>query len=310
VLLIAAGIVLVLALAGTIAGFLGGLWWPLDLAANFRPHYALVLAAAGAVFAWGKAWKTTAVAVIGLVVNTVLVAPLYLGSPAPRALDSPTLKILAFNVTRQNDRFDEVLQLFEESNADLIFIFEGGPGWEEAINRADLSYDLSPGLRTAFGFGNAMLVRKGLEVEIQGVRVGPQTPQPRQLDMVLAGRPLRILAVHPPSPTSREKTRTRDEQLEAVAEWVEAQDRAVIVVGDLNTSPWSGAFRPLAASPLINSQKGFGLQATWPAFMGPLGVPIDHLLHSEDLTTVRREIGPGLGSEHRAVFVDVAWAAG
>ena len=301
---------LVIALVATVVGFLGGLWWPLDLAAHFRPQYGLGLVAVGAVFAWAKAWKTTTLAMIGLVVNAVLVVPLYLGSPAPRALDSPTLKVLAFNVTEDHDRFDEVFALFEESNADLIFIFEGGPRWEEAINQAELSYDLTPGLRTAFSFANAILVRDGLDVKIRGVRIGPNTPRAREVDLLFAGRPVRVLVIHPPSPTSQEKAQTRDEQLEAVADWSEAQNQAVLVVGDLNASPWSSAFRPLTASSLVNSQKGFGLQASWPAWLGPLGVPIDHVLHSQDLTTVRREVGPGLGSEHRAVFVDLAWSAG
>jgi endonuclease/exonuclease/phosphatase (EEP) superfamily protein YafD len=82
------------------------------------------------------------------------------------------------------------------------------------------------------------------------------------------------------------------------------------VVGDLNASPWSHSFRSLADSDLINSLNGFGLQASWPAVLGPFGVPIDHLLHSAELTTVSREIGPSLGSEHRSVFITLARVPG
>ncbi len=83
-----------------------------------------------------------------------------------------------------------------------------------------------------------------------------------------------------------------------------------MVVGDLNASPWSYAFRPLADSDLVNSLNGFGLQATWPSVLGPFGVPIDHLLHSAEFTTVTRRTGPSLGSEHRSVFITLALAAG
>ena len=309
-LLVAGGVLAVGFLAATIIGFLGGLWWPFDLASNFRPHYAVGLAVAVGLLALARSWGLALGAFIGLAVNFVLVLPLYLGSPAPAAADSPTLKILLFNVTADNERTDEVIELFEESDADLIFIFEGSQRWEDAINRSDLSYELSPGLHTAFSFANAILVRQGLEVELRTVRVGPNTPRARELDMVLGQVPIRILAVHPPSPTSGRKVASRDEQLAGVAEWAAEQDRPVVVVGDLNASPWSSSYRPLAESDLINSLEGFGVQASWPAALGPFGVPIDQLLHSAELTTVQREIGPSLGSEHRSVFITLARAAG
>ena len=297
-------------LAATIGGFLGRLWWPFDLASSFRPHYIVGLALAVALLALTGERRLVWVALVGMAINLYLVVPLYVGSPAPAAAGSSFLRILSFNVSADNDNTAEVMELFRSSNADLIFIFEGGPQWEEAINGADLPYDLSPGLPTAFGFGNAILVRSGVDVKLRGVPVGPNTPRARELDMEFDGMPIRLLAVHPPSPTSPGKVATRDEQLAGVVDWAADQDRPVVVVGDLNASPWSHAFRPLADSDLVNSLNGFGLQATWPAVLGPFGVPIDHLLHSAEFTTVTRRTGPSMGSEHRSVFITLALAAG
>lgn len=304
------GIVLAVGfLVATVVGFLGGWWWPLALASNFRPHFTIGLAIAAVLLALAGHRRLVWLSLAGVAINMFLVVPLYLGDPAPVAAGSPVLRVVVFNVTDDNERADEVLESFRTSGADLIFIFEGGPAWEEAINQTDLPYELSPGLRTAFGFGNAILVRDGLEVELRGVRVGPNTPRGRELDMMLGDTPIRILAVHPPSPTSGEEARIRNEQLAGVADWAASQDRPVIVVGDLNASPWSSGYRPLAKSDLINSLYGFGLQGSWPAVLGPFGVPIDHLLHSSELTTVTRKTGPSMGSEHRPVSVTVAWAA-
>lgn len=296
-------------LVATVVGFLGGLWWPLDLASHFRPHYVVGLALAMGLLALARSWDLVVVVLLGFLVNLVLVVPLFVGSPAPAVSDSPTLSILVFNVTAHNQRMDEVIGFFEESAADLIFIFEGGQRWEDAINEAELSYELTPGLRSAFSFANAILVRDGLDVELEGVRVGPNKPRGRELDMVFGGVPIRMLAVHPPSPTSGSEAAIRDEQLTGVAEWAAEQDRPVVVVGDLNASPWSHAYQPLRDSDLINSLEGFGAQASWPALLGPFGVPIDHLLHSAELTTVDREIGPSLGSEHRSVLITLAFSS-
>ncbi len=297
-------------LTATLLGFFGGLWWPLDLLSNFRFQYVVGLLLAVGFLAVSRSGKLALVVLAGVAVNLALLFPLYTGSSASATSISSTLRILTFNVGVDNQRTEDVIALFADSGADLIFIFEGGPQWEEAIRSSDLAYELSPGLPTAFGFGNAILVRSGLEVRLDGIRVGPNTPRARQLDMEFDGGPISILAVHPPSPTSGAKSATRDEQLAGVADWARAQDRPVVVVGDLNASPWSHGFRPLAESGLINSLDGFGLQASWPSVLGPFGVPIDHLLHSPELTTVTRTTGPSLGSEHRAVSITLARAAG
>lgn len=59
---------------------------------------------------------------------------------------------------------------------------------------------------------------------------------------------------------------------------------------------------------LVNSLRCRGLQPSWPAALGPLGIPIDHLLHGPELATVGRERGPAFGSDHRMLHVRLAWA--
>ncbi|MEO0587954.1 MAG: endonuclease/exonuclease/phosphatase family protein, partial [Planctomycetota bacterium] len=83
-----------------------------------------------------------------------------------------------------------------------------------------------------------------------------------------------------------------------------------VVAGDFNATPFSSSFAALGRAGLINSQRGHGWSATWPGELIPLGlgIPIDHVVHSADLTTVSRDVGPRLGSDHHAVVVDLAWA--
>jgi endonuclease/exonuclease/phosphatase (EEP) superfamily protein YafD len=59
---------------------------------------------------------------------------------------------------------------------------------------------------------------------------------------------------------------------------------------------------------LVNSQRGYGLAATWPTRPLTL-VPLDHMLHSDSLTTVARDIGPDLGSDHLPLTVEVSVAS-
>ena len=82
---------------------------------------------------------------------------------------------------------------------------------------------------------------------------------------------------------------------------------AFLVVGDFNATPWSAPFRNLVATAdLENSQRGFGLQPSFPTTSSLLlRVPIDHLVHSPALEVTDRQLGPALGSDHFPLVVDL-----
>lgn len=80
-----------------------------------------------------------------------------------------------------------------------------------------------------------------------------------------------------------------------------------IVLGDLNATPWSHAFRALLEDgELVSSQRGHGIQGSWRREPWPLSLPIDHCLHAPSLVTLERHLGPFLGSDHRPLHVALA----
>jgi endonuclease/exonuclease/phosphatase (EEP) superfamily protein YafD len=128
-------------------------------------------------------------------------------------------------------------------------------------------------------------------------------------EVELGGRPVTVLAVHVPAPTTPGDRRARDEELGAVGRWARSHRGSEIVLGDFNATPWSSVLERLEdTADLRNSTEGFGVQASWPALAGPLGIPIDQLLHSRDLTVTGREVGRGYGSDHRTLWVTLARA--
>jgi endonuclease/exonuclease/phosphatase (EEP) superfamily protein YafD len=114
------------------------------------------------------------------------------------------------------------------------------------------------------------------------------------------------------APTTGERAALRDAQLGFATDWAAEQEGAYMVVGDLNASPWSSPFRGLVSDGgLRNSQLGFGLQPSFSAkTIFPLRVPIDHLLHSQDLRVTDRRLGPPMGSDHFPLVVDLQHAPG
>ena len=79
-----------------------------------------------------------------------------------------------------------------------------------------------------------------------------------------------------------------------------------ILLGDLNTTPWSHHFRRLLKQTrLLDSLRGHGVQGSWPSFLpAPLRIPIDHVLHSPEVAITGRAIGPDANSDHLPVIVD------
>ncbi len=295
-------------LAATGAGLLGSWWWAFDLTVHFRVQYAAVLGASALGLGAVRWWKAALVTAAGMALNLALVIPAYLGGPAPAQPESPTLTVLSFNVRSANRERTAVMDYLRQGAADVVFLHESSVDWERDLLNADLPYALWFPRLPGNIFGTAVLTPPGAVVE--ALDLGGTGFRSALVTMPYAGGTLEVLGTHPVSPTNAARTARRNAQLEAVAEWSADRPGPLVVVGDLNTTPWSAVFRDLETrGRLVNSQRGFGLQASWPVGWGPLKIPLDHLLHTNDLTTLSRQLGPALGSDHYPLRVTLAPAA-
>jgi endonuclease/exonuclease/phosphatase (EEP) superfamily protein YafD len=291
----------------TVVGFMGGIWWGFDLAAHFRVQYAALLVPVVAVLL-GLRWRRAALAtLLALVVNLALVVPLFLTSPAPSD-GSATLEILTFNVTASNPERSSVIDYLAASEADIIFLHESSTDWEDALSRSDLPYRMVNAREPGSVFGTLALV--GEDAVASVVALGDFGQLSIEVVAELDGQEIRVLGSHPLSPVSSTRAQARDEQLRLIGEWAARQEVPVVVTGDFNASTWSRGFSLVTKeADLVNSQKGFGVQASWPAGHTLFAIPIDHLVHSPELTTIDRRLGENLGSDHFSLFVTVARAA-
>jgi endonuclease/exonuclease/phosphatase (EEP) superfamily protein YafD len=120
------------------------------------------------------------------------------------------------------------------------------------------------------------------------------------------GEPLTVIGAHPVPPVGGREALLRDEYLRQLGEAAAREGRQadVILLGDLNTTPWSGGFRELLATGgFLDSGRRRGFQSTWMRRHPLFSLPLDHILHSPGLETIDRGIGPELGSDHRPVWV-------
>lgn len=291
----------------SLSSFFGSWWWVLDLAANFRPQYTALLGGLGGLLVFGRWRRTGLMVLLGAVVNASVVAPLFVAPGPDGVVTGERIRVVSFNVRGDNHSFQAVADYLAEQRADVVFLHEATREWVEAPELRRLGYRIvapqSPGL--VFG----TLVLAGPDDDVIGY--GFAEGEPRSVEVVTStegGTTIRILGVHAVSPDSERRAGLRDAQLRFAAEWAAGRDDRVVVVGDFNATPWSYAFRRLQRiGGLENSQRGFGIQASFPATSNPLlRVPIDHLLYGRGLMVTGRRLGPPLGSDHFPLVVDLA----
>lgn len=308
-------------------GFAGRAYWVLDLCNHFRFQYALVLGITTLSLVLLRSWKLGVVSLGGLALNLCLVAPLYVGASGEADAGSPELVVLQYNVNTANKDHAGVVAEILSSRADLVVVQEVDRAWLASLEAGLTGYEAVSSEARSDNFGIACFVRVGNggvpdardepAFKVHLSRVFELTDGPLSVPAVevagsFGGRPITVLGLHALPPISGEYAAARNAALVAAGDWAAAVGEPCIVVGDLNATPWSTAFQYLVREGgLENSQAGYGRSATWPASVTGLGmIPIDHVLHSEELVTVDRGVGSANGSDHRPVWAVLRWRAG
>jgi endonuclease/exonuclease/phosphatase (EEP) superfamily protein YafD len=241
-------------------------------------------------------------------VNALVVLPLYTDSPAEAAQPAEDFTIVSFNVDQKASLRDATFRWLDTVQADLVVLADATDAWvaaEEYAARYSSQTEMPPD-RT---YG--ITVYSDQEVTTELVRASSARDYAVRIETAVGDQPIVVYAVQPRSATNATDSSLRDEYLAEIGRMVKDETLPTVVVGDLEASPWSHAFRHLESeAALTNSLRGYGIQATWPADRWAFfRIPMDHLLHSEELTTVDRSMGPSLGVDHRPIVVKLSEAA-
>jgi endonuclease/exonuclease/phosphatase (EEP) superfamily protein YafD len=295
----------------SLAAFLGRWVWWLDVLANFRAQYVVVLAVLGLVVMLSK-WRKTGYGILGVaLVNLIMVLPLFIGSPADPKPAAPSVRVMSFNLLSDNESYPEVIDYIEAVSPDIVLLHEASRPWEVAMGSSGLEYEIIRARSDDLIFGTLVLVRgEGVEAVSHGFAASSARAVEVSFTPDGWSTPLSVLGTHPLAPTDDDRAGLRDAQLGFAAQWAADRTDAYLVAGDFNATPWSWPFRRLLdLGELRNSQVGFGLQPTFSSQSNLLlRVPIDHLVHSGALEVTDRRLGPPLGSDHFPLLVDLQLA--
>jgi endonuclease/exonuclease/phosphatase family metal-dependent hydrolase len=140
-----------------------------------------------------------------------------------------------------------------------------------------------------------------------GVLPIEETGEPAiQATLLAGGHPLRLFAIHTSWPLAPASARRRNRQLVLLAQQARATTVPLVALGDFNISPFSPHFRQLLADGNLRSAAdGFGWQPTWPTFLPPAGIQIDHGLVNAPVVVQSFRRGERDGSDHRPIVIDL-----
>lgn len=294
-------------LAGTAIGFVADHGWIFDLVGSLRWQLILSLLFSSIGLVLVHRIPLALMAVAGIAVSLVVVIPPFLGSDELPTVVGDSLDLTFHNTKYQVD-LDAVADVVRQRDDDLVVLSNTDWVSHRDLDRADIGgLTIISGPQFTEDLEITVLARDP-DLEVIVHRLAPQA-RDWVVEVVaeLDGEPVHVLGAHPVSPRDPERAARRDALLDWVAASASNRDAETVVLGDLNTPPWSPSFRNLVAGGgLTDSQRGRGMQPSWPARAGVLGLPIDHALVSAGLVTLERELGPALGSDHRMLHARVA----
>jgi endonuclease/exonuclease/phosphatase (EEP) superfamily protein YafD len=298
----AAGFVVCMA---TLLGFLGQFSWFLDLFSHFRVQYLLGLLALGVLFAAARRHKAAVIFLIVACINAGVVLPLYVGRSSTSVADQGVaVRVMLLNVNTQLGDPERVKQAIQNADPDIIVLEEISFRWVKDLIWLSGAYPNSCIQPRSDNFGIGIFSKYPLE-DSEVVIIGDAQVPSIVTTVNVSHTKLTVVATHPLPPSGVAYSRWRDDQLDKLPDHIREKCPAILV-GDLNATPWSYHFRRLLKrSGLNDSTKGWGVQPSWSSHSPIFRIPIDHCLHSPDVSVVGRQIGDYVGSDHYPLIVDL-----
>lgn len=323
----------------TLMALMGDRGWIWSLSTHFRVQYLIVqlIAFALASHAFWKQrnekdrrqpkmeiWFNLVFLGFFAGLNLVCILPYYnpQARPAPELIEhAGHVKLMHFNLFGHvNHRGESVIEAIRNEDPDMLDLVEYNETWKQKITASGLlkrfPYHVDQGYNVAL-FSKLPLKNTRLVFADTHQRVANQANI--IANFTLRKQPVTILVAHPASPIRPSHLVWLQESFKAWEAQREKLGKNLILVGDLNTSPWSVEFQQLIQKTgLRDSQLGYGIQPSWPMllpwfgirhepnwFTGLLTIPIDHVLVSDRMVVISRHTGPFVGSDHLPVTVEL-----
>ncbi|MEZ0223017.1 MAG: endonuclease/exonuclease/phosphatase family protein [Alphaproteobacteria bacterium] len=286
----------------------------MDLLCHFSLQYsfAAVIGLVWSFYPLEAGRVTKIVLALALAVNLGVLAPYMIPSKqhAP-VTEGKFLKVLQANVLYLNKDTTRFRQLIEKENPDIIFVAEANSTFSKMLAGLRKKYPYQHAHPENNGaFGLAVQSKVPLEKLRLVTFAGAEVPS-YFFEVTHEGQKTRFFGLHTMNPLFG--VDIRDAAFTGLQAEISRSPKNVVVMGDLNATPWCPALRKLmrAVPQLENTRQGRGLFLSWPTFLPSfMRIPIDITLVSDNIAVQDYRLGPDIGSDHFPVIVTLALEKG
>ena len=274
-------------------------FWVLELLTHFRLQYLAVQLPLLLICLWARRWLLLAMLAPFTAVNGAAVAPYWPRETVVVAAPD-AVEVMTANLYGGNYDYSRFVDVVERERPDVLLLLEYNSRWGSALVplSAEYPHRIVAEREDYFGialFSRVPLIRASV-VDLLGV---PAIDARLDLGADAAAR---IIGVHLKPPMSALGASERNAQIDLVGKLAVEESGPLIVAGDFNVTPYSPVLANwLERTELTDARRGRGFGASWPSSLPVLGIPIDHVLISEDFLVTAHYYGPAFGSDHYPV---------
>jgi endonuclease/exonuclease/phosphatase (EEP) superfamily protein YafD len=221
------------------------------------------------------------------------------------------IRVLTFNLHGRRTDLRALRQMIERERPDMILL-------EEAPSGADLLQ----GLEDRYPY--RIMEDGGVPLDI--VFIGHWKPRSWSVDRSVARfrsvltahlchpnmdeRCLTFIGLHADQPFGQGAKRQQGQLDIAVRHIKAAPNDAILLLGDLNMTPWPRTFRSFVnTTGLHHTTEARGISGTWNSRPALFGLPIDHTLIGSGFDVVAIRTADDLGSDHLPLLAELKFRA-
>lgn len=293
----------------SLIAFAGSVWWYADLFAHFRVQLLFGALGLALLFLIRRKRILVAVAAGAAVLNFGVLLPQLQSEPALKPTQSAgrTLRCVSANLLQGNEELGEIERFIRESNADVLVFQEVSPAHANMMKGLKELYrgQLIRGKKDSKGA--ALLTKlpsRNLHFE---AFPGQKTVGAVIVEIQSGDQWVTVLGVHSHKPTNAHHAEEQGRYFKWLADKCNEAEKIgpVVLMGDLNSTPWSAGFQHFTKhSRQLNAGSGVLFGATWNV-VSIQRLLIDHCFVSQGVALLERKIGPDIGSDHRPLMVEL-----
>jgi hypothetical protein len=289
----------------TITGFFGSMWWLFDLLANYRWQLLWVSLICAIVYALAARGIASVVFLVAVVVNAFVISPLWFGSQ-PEGTGEDSISVVTIDMEGSTTEEESLLRWLLDTDADLIIAQGVAPERLLPLTVDGSLYRLvaAPDPDTT----GVAIVAKG-DWAVATTRTETTNEAIHAVSVPAGDGSITVVSAWGPIATNTDEAQALEERIDAIAAITESRTTPVAVVGSIGATRFTSGVRGLlGSSGLRDATEGSGYLSTWPVSDLPLiggwiGIPLDLVLMTVEVTPLSLETGPAIGVDHLPVTV-------